>query len=136
MGGEDHYFLIARDAGYSKIFGIGLENSPAGACTEAMSCYSGLNYTSSTPNTTGDVYFAIWYDGTYLRWGFTDSGSKPTKWSDFTSTDRGSWTGSCGYTSGDFTIIKFGARENTSAPLAPSYYYFVCSKSVLIDNDS
>ena len=96
--------------------------------TDAMTIDSTVNYT------------AMWYDGTYIRGGFIDSGSptpntKPTKWSDFNANDRGSVTTTINWTAGDFGISRFvGGYYSTSYLIEANMYYIIVLKTCLIDN--
>jgi len=96
--------------------------------TDAMTIDSTVNYT------------AMWYDGTYIRGGFIDSGSptpntKPTKWSDFNANDRGSVTATINWTAGDFgTSRAVGGYSGTLYLIEANMYYIIVSKTCLIDN--
>lgn len=100
-----------------------------------------LNVLSTDAMDTGEIgYIALWVDGTYLRGGFIDGGSpspntKPTKWSDFNANDRGSATDTIAYSAGDFvTVRSLGAYATFF--LNADIYYFLVSKTCLIDNNA
>jgi len=86
--------------------------------------------TSGAIPSTGDVYICVWYDGTYFRGGF--SVTKPTKWSDFASTDRITATDTSA-SIGDAAAIGGDPVQQYSTV---KLYYFILSGSVLIDNAS
>ena len=86
--------------------------------------------TDSVPG-TGYLYIAIWYDGTFLRWGFT--ATKPTKWSDFAANSRGSATVTFNLAESDNDYRILGA--NSAYPACGSFYYFLASHTVLIANN-
>ena len=88
--------------------------------------------TDSVP-TTGPVYFAIWSDGSSVSFGFCTS--KPTKLSDFDVGKRVVWAISAdwdGAASGECCMASYSASGQPTGNL----FYFVASKTCLIDNAS
>lgn len=88
--------------------------------------------TAAAMPTSGALYVAVWFDGTYWRAGF--SATRPTKWSDFSANNRISATTgtqwNCAFDGGKY--LAFG---DASHPAAKAYYV-VASKKCLIDNGS
>lgn len=88
--------------------------------------------TNTVPAAAGDIYFAIWSDGTNIRAGW--STTKPTKLSDFAANDR------CTI---NHTSAIVPAQIASSNPIAcgvnyptGNVYYFIASKKCEIDNAS
>lgn len=84
--------------------------------------------TDSVP-TAGAVYCAVWFDGTYIRAGF--STSKPTSWAGLDSGKRivapsagGAWSGvSWAVANGAFCA----GSSSGSAPILTSYAYYIAA---------
>jgi len=95
--------------------------------------------TTNVMNTSGIQYFAVWCDGSTVRFGFTDT--KPSALSDFSSGDYNTIP----TTDGDFSGQSF---TNSSKRYVASYaldagytqqgnwYYFILADICLIDNAS
>lgn len=92
---------------------------------------------TDTMPTTGTYWIGAWYDGTYLRWGFTNTGSgaggQPTKWSDFATTKRRTATTTVDYTIGCHDAMnRFGYAGVGYATM--KIYCIVLSNTCLINN--
>jgi hypothetical protein len=80
---------------------------------------------------TGIQWWAIWYDGTNIRWGFTTT--RPTKLSDFNSNNRGSAAWASGRFTGTWSNVERPVGHN-ARPIYGYVYYVIMSKACLIDN--
>jgi hypothetical protein len=86
---------------------------------------------SASP-TSGNLYVAIWYDGTTIRGGY--STAKPSKLSDFTWSDGATKTFS--FAADEWNSLRdFGGSAGEPFVTA-KFYYVILSKSCLIDNGS
>ena len=81
---------------------------------------------------TGDLWIALWYDGTVFNGGFTTT--KPTKWSDFAAGKRVTDTNTAVKALPSCNILINRTGDDQWAGLEA--YYVIFSKTVLIDNAS
>jgi len=84
--------------------------------------------------TSGDVYIAYWHDGVTVKFGFTTT--RPTKLSDFGANDVISATTTLTIGNFDDFADICGTTRDANGKVSGSWYYFLASKSELIDNAS
>lgn len=96
--------------------------------------------TDDLPNDGSTIAIAgIWADGSKIRYGFVNSTTPPTKWSDFSSTKRGeltSWLGDFSGRSFDGAKKLFNSSGSYGYATLWDCYWWVFSNTCLIDNNS
>ncbi len=127
--------LHFRDTAGEEFISLGISG------TSKLNLYSEQDNSIDDENTTDSVsaateyYFAIWADGTDMRYGFTTT--RPTKYSDFDVGKRIISTDNTGdYVGEDFANSQHIGSQNGALFSALDLAYIVVAKICLIDNDS